>query len=807
MIGKSPRRKEDLRFITGRGLYVEDIQLPDMLHVAFVRSPHAHARIAAIRSDQALKIPGVVTVITPDEMPELRGAVPDLHEAGTLHNPYCDLNIVPSQIMFPAVVKYVGEHFAAVIAKSAYAAADGVEAVEVDYELLPVVHYWERAMRETSPRVHDDHGNVIAHLMHNIGRVDEAFSNADIVFEQRLRTPSLKSMALECRGSAATWDESAQQLIVWSTSQQYYLIQENLSNVLGIPREKIRVVARDIGGGFGLKGMPYPEDIIVPIMAYKLKKPLRWVETRLEHMLSAYHSGEQVHDVRVAARKDGTLIALDVKIFKDVGAYNHFEMVAPTNTVNHLHIHYKIPNFRVEGWSITTNHAPVTPYRGAGRIEATFTMDRVLDILARKASLDPLEVRKRNIISKADMPYKSGLIYRDGVPVVYDDTDLELLLNTAIAKSDYHAWRGRQAQLRQQGRSIGIGISSYVEGGGVGPCEGATVQVDDHGRVKIAVGVNSQGQGHETTLAQICAEHLGASFEDVYVVGGDTSVIPIGFGTAASRVLVNTGNAVYLSARAVREKVQALAKIVLDCDEVEIRDSHAFCKNSNRSVSFAELAAKAQRHPAMAKLGGPGLAATEFFYPRTVTWSAGVHVAVLELDRVSGQIKLKSYTIVHDCGVPINPMIVEGQVIGGFAQGLGAAILEELIYDEECQVVSGSMMDYAVPRASDMPPISLHHLVFPTSSNPLGVRAVGESGPLSAPAAIASAIEDAINNGATISSIPIRTSDILKLVGSPGRSSSDLQPAADGHASASGLEQSATIPCGAEGQSERDNAL
>jgi carbon-monoxide dehydrogenase large subunit len=732
-------------------------------------------------------------------MPELRGAVPDLHEAGTLHNPYCDLNIVPSQIMFPTVVKYVGEHFAAVIATSAYAAADGLEAVEVDYELLPVVNDWERAMRETSPRVHDGHGNVIAHLAHSTGQLDEAFSNAEIVFEQRLRTQSLKSMAMECRGSAATWDESAQQLIVWSTSQQYYLIQENLSKVLGIPREKIRVIARDIGGGFGLKGVPYPEDIIVPIMAYKLKKPLRWVETRLEHMLSAYHCGEQVHDVRVAARKDGTLLALDVKIYKNVGTYNHFEMVTPTNTVNHLHTHYKIPNFRAEAWSITTNHAPVTPYRGAGRLEATFTMDRVLDILARKASLDPLEVRKRNLISKADMPYSSGLIYRDGVPVVYDDTDLELLLNTAIAKSDYQGWRERQAQLRQQGRSIGIGISSYVEAGGIGPCEGATVQVDDHGRVKVAVGVNSQGQGHETTMAQICAQHLGASFEDVYVVGGDTSVIPIGFGTAASRVLVNTGNAVFLSAKAVREKVQALAKIVLDCDEVEIRDSRAFCKNSNRSVSFAELAAKAQRHPAMAKLGGPGLIATEFFYPRTVTWSAGVHVAVLELDRNSGQIKLNSYTIVHDCGVPINPMIVEGQVIGGFAQGLGAAILEELVYDDEGQVASGSMMDYAVPRASDMPTISLHHLVFPTSSNPLGVRAVGESGPLSAPAAIASAIEDAINNGATISSIPIRTSDILKLVRSPGRSGSDLQPAADGRASASGLERSAAIPCDAEG--------
>jgi carbon-monoxide dehydrogenase large subunit len=394
-------------------------------------------------------------------------------------------------------------------------------------------------------------------------------------------------------------------------------------------------------------------------------------------------------------------------------------------------------------------------------------MDRLLDILARHTSLDPLEVRERNIVRKADMPYKSGLIYRDGVPVVYDDTDVELILNTAIEKSHYHSWRERQKKLRREGRSIGIGISSYVEGGGIGPCEGATVQIDDQGRVKVAVGVNSQGQGHETTLAQICADHLGASFADVYVVGGDTSVFPIGFGTAASRVLVNTGNAVYLSAKAVREKLRTLAEFVLECDEVEIHDSRAFCKDSNRSVSFSELSAKSQRHPAMATLGGPGLMATEFFYPRTVTWSAGAHIAVLELDRDTGQIRLESYTIVHDCGVPINPMIVDGQIIGGFAQGLGAAVLEQFVYDERGQVVTGSLMDYAVPRASDMPCVSLHHLVFPTSSNPLGVRAVGESGPLSVPACIAAAIEDAINNATVISSIPIRTGDILKWIQHP----------------------------------------
>jgi carbon-monoxide dehydrogenase large subunit len=493
---------------------------------------------------------------------------------------------------------------------------------------------------------------------------------------------------------------------------------------------------------------------------------VRWSETRTEHMTASHHSGEQVHDVRVAAKKDGTILAIDVKIYKDVGAYCHFEMVCQTNTVNHMPTHYRIPNIRAEGWSITTNKAPVTPYRGAGRLEATFTMDRILDLVARRTKLDPLDVRRRNIIPGSAMPYKTGLIYRDSVPVEYDGGDYEQMLEKAIGKADYQEWRKRQQQLRNSPRAIGIGISSYVEGGGIGPCEGATIRIDDNGRVTIFVGVNSQGQSHETTFAQICAKHLGARFEDIDVVGGNTRALSSGFGTSASRELVNPGYAVFRADVADLKKLLVLAGALLKCDpdQVEIKDSVAAVKGApDRSMTFAELALMSQRHKAMAPHGGPGLIATEYFYPRTVTWSAGVHVAVVELDRETGKVDILKYVIAHDSGVPINPAVVEGQIVGGVAQGLGTGLNEEIVY-KDGQLLSGSFMDYAVMRADEMPEIEIEHFEFPTKENPLGVRAVGESGPISPPAALAAAIEDAIGGEAIVTHTPVNVGYIVGLL-------------------------------------------
>ncbi len=767
MIGKSVRRKEDERFLTGRGQYVEDVRLPGMLHLAFVRSPYAHARVVGVRRDRALAVPGVVAVVAEGDRPELSEPIPELMEPGSLQNPYCDLNTVPPQRPLPREVTYRGEQVAAVVAESPYLAADGAEAVEIEYEALPVVATWQTAMTPGAPRVHAGFDNAIAHLRHELGDVEAAFRTADLVVEARLETQSLKSMAMECRGVAAQWEATTGTLTIWSTGQVYYLLRDTVARLLRLPYERVRVIARDVGGGFGPKAPLYPEDVIVPVLAYHMNRPLRWTETRTEHLLASSHSGVQVHDVRVAARADGAIQALDVKIYKDVGAYHHFEMVVPTNTVNHLPGQYRIPNLRAEGWCIVTNKAPVSPYRGAGRPEAIFTMDRVLDLVARETGLDPLDVRLRNIIPGEAMPYRTGLVYRDNVPILYDGGDYPRMLRAATERADYRGWRRRQSDLRQEGRAIGVGISSYLEAGGIGPCEGATVKLEDTGRVSVLVGVNSQGQGHETTFAQVCAHYLGARFDDVHVSGGDTALMPVGYGTGASRVAVNTGNAVLKAAGEVRRKVAKLAARVLECDErdVEVNDSRAFVIGApDRSVTFANLADTARRHRLMAELGGPGLLATEYFYPRTVTWSSGVHVAVVEIDVETGGIQILKYVVVHDSGVPLNPMIVDGQVRGGFAQGLGAALTEEVVYDDDGQLLSGTLMDYTVLRAADIPELDVEHFVFPTEENPLGVRAVGESGPISPPAALAAAVEDALGGGVRVTRTPLTTRHLFELI-------------------------------------------
>lgn len=763
MIGATARRKEDRRLVTGRGQYVDDIKLNDLLYVTFVRSPYAHARIKQIDAEAALAIPGIIAVLTRDNCPFMTQEMPSVQEAGTLNNPYCDLSWVAPHALFPDIVRYVGEQFAAIISEDPYIGADALELIDVDYEMLPVVACWETAQDDSGPRVHSEHSNRIAHLSHAYGDFDAAASQAEIVFSERLEMQSVKSMATECRGSTAQWDPLLSRLNVWTTSQQYYLVRDSIAGISGLPTDRIRMIARDIGGGFGLKGVPSPEDIIVPLMAYHLKRNLRWTETRSEHMIASHHSGVQVHDVTVAANKNGELLGIDIRIFKEVGAYNHFEMVTTTNTVNHLTTHYKLPNLKADAVSIATNKTPVTPYRGAGRIEAVFTMDRILDGIARETGLDPLEVRRRNIISLFEMPYSGGLIYRDGVPVTYDNMDFPTMLETACEKAGYADWRERQAALRSEGRHIGLGISSYVEAGGVGPCEGARVTINSGGTVSVYAGVNSQGQSHETTFAQICAEHIGAEFDSVSVFGGDTAAFRIGFGTAASRVLVNTGNAIYEACNALKVKVSTLASVILGCDpeDIELCANQARVRGAaNRAISFARLSRVAERHPIMKDLGGPELTAEAFFYPRTVTWSSGVHVAVVELNPQTGDVKILKYVIVHDCGVPINPAVVEGQIQGGFAQGLGIALMEDLLYDDEAQVISGSLMDYAVPKAHHMPELELHHFEFPTVENPLGVRAVGESGPLSVPAALASAIDDASAGALRMTQLPITPSRI-----------------------------------------------
>ncbi|SCK14267.1 carbon-monoxide dehydrogenase large subunit [Variovorax sp. HW608] len=764
MIGETVRRKEDARFLTGQGRYVEDIQFPDLLYLGFVRSPHGHANVRGIDASAALAVPGVVGVYWGNSLPGFEATLPGLFGTASAGPSYVDKVEMPPHPVFPTHITYVGEQVAVVVAESPYAAADGVDAVQVEYEVLAALTDWNRAMEPDAPPIHAGYSNRVAHLKHSIGEVDAELANADMILERRFDTASLKAVAIEGRGIAARWDENSGSMEVWSTTQMHYSTRDKLAQVLGITPDQVRVIARDIGGGFGLKGAFYPEDIVAPVLARHLKRPVRWTETRLEHMLTSNHSGRQTHDIKVAFDRDGRIRAMDLVIYKEVGSYCHFEMMLATNTVNHLPTHYKIPALRVEGWGILTNTPSASPYRGAGRVEAVFTMDRVLDAIARETGLDPVEVRRRNIVRREDMPYRSGLIYRDGVPVCYDNLDFERLLEAALEKGDYAGWRRRQADAKAQGRRIGIGIGSYVEAGGIGPCEGATITIHGNGRIAVKIGVNSQGQSHETTQAQICAQALDADYDQIDVLGGDTKVQRIGFGTGASRVAINTGNAVHMASLALRAKVVTMAAKLLKCEESEIEISRGRIgvRGGRPDVmGLGELAMACMRHPYMAALGGAGLEATEFFYPATVVWSSGVNLAVVELDADTGRVEVLKYVFVHDSGEPLHPQVVEGQLSGGFAQGFGMAMGEGVVYAADGQLLSASLLDYYVPRATDVPDVDYVHFSFPTPDNPLGVKSVGESGPNAPPAALAAAIEDALGGAIEISSLPVRWSDIL----------------------------------------------
>lgn len=745
VIGKSVRRKEDERLITGRGRYVDDITLPDLQHLVLVRSPHARARILTVDASVARSMHGV-SVFLSEDLPELERPLPTFMEPAS--NPYCDLNAPPPQLALArGEVRHVGEAVVAVVADDRYRAADAADLIRVEYGPAPAVIDAEKAMQESSARVHDGPSNIVGHIRWSIGDIERAFSEADVVIEERLSYARVTSMPLETRAVCAQFDPIRGAMTVWTGHQAPYLVRDTLAQFLKLPAEDIRVICPDTGGGFGPKLAVYPEDVLVPVLAYRTGKPVKWVQTRTEFMASSQHARDQVHDVRVAARRDGTILGLDVRIIKDVGAYHCWALIEPTNTVNHLPSHYKIPNIRAEGFCVVTNKVPSSPYRGAGRPEAVFVMERLVDLLAARLGLDPAEVRFKNLVQPHEMPYRSGLTYRDGVPIAYDGGDYPMELSKALELADYYGWRKRQAELRAQGRYVGLGIATYLEAGGIGwPCEGATVKVDEGGHVDVLIGISSSGQGHETVFAQVCAEYLGARFDDVRVRGGDTSLMPYGFGTGASRVAVNTGNAVKMAAEAVKLKACRVAARLLECDEKDVRieEGRIFVAGAPmRTLPFGAVAKAALREKSLSALGGPGLWDTKFYYPPTVTWSSGVHVAIVEVDAETGKVTVLKYVMVHDCGRQLNPVIVDGQMLGGFAQGLGVALGEHVVYDQEGQLLTGSLMDYPIPRADDIPETATEHLHFPTDHNPLGIRGAGEGPTGPPPAAIANAVSDA----------------------------------------------------------------
>src|SRR5438093_7341741 len=718
--GAAVLRREDPRFLRGEGRFVDDVTLPGLLQAAFLRSPHAHARIVAIRTERAKKMPGVVAVFTHADLARwmkplpLFGAPPPGLAAAVKF----DIRQAPQYALATQRVRHVGEIVAMVVADDRGRAEDAVEAIEVQWAPLPPAVDMLTAGEAGAPLVHPDWGtNVAVGFSHAIGDAGRALAGADVVLEETFRIQRYVGMPLEGRGVVAAWDRRDGTLTTWNSTQVSHFVQQGLVTALELPPHRIRVIAPDLGGGFGTKASGYPEDALIPIAAIVLKRPVKWTEDRREHMLGSAHARHQTHAIALAAARDGTILGLRDRIWLDLGAYNVWGIVLPYNTVAHLIGPHRIRDMKVEVTAVVTNKTPNAPYRGAGRPETVFAMDRAVDCLARTLRLDPADVRRKNYIRPEELPFDFGMPYRDGNPLVYDTGDFPAALESALEAAGYKEFRAEQARLRARGIHRGIGISGYVEGTAIGPFEGATVKLDLAWRVVVATGAVNSGQGHETSFAQVAADALGVPLDWVTVGGGDTAAVPFGVGTFASRSAVTAGSSIADACREVRAKLVRAASVLLEAgaDDIEIDDGRVFVRGSpGLAVDLARVVQASIPTFARPGVASPDFEASAYHHVPTVTYASAVHVAQVEVDIGTGGTKLLRYVVAHDCGRVINPMIVEGQVHGGVAQGVGGALFEEMVYDDSGQLLTGSLMDYAVPKADDLPPIETIHLEFPS---------------------------------------------------------------------------------------------
>jgi len=775
-VGAAVRRREDPRLLRGDGRYVDDVKLPGLLHAAFLRSPHAHARIVGLRTAAARAMPGVVAVFTHADLARWLKPLPvfGAPPPGLAAAVRFELRQAPQYALCRDRVRYVGEIVAMVVATSRAQAEDALERIEVDWEPLPAVVDMQAAAAPDSPLVHPEWGtNVAVGFRHAVGDVEGAFARADVVVRETFRVQRYVGMPIETRGVVAVWDRRDGTLTTWNATQVPHFVQQALAATLELPPHRVRVIAPDVGGGFGTKASGYAEDQLVPLAARLLERPVKWIEDRREHMMAAAHARHQVHDIAVAATRDGVLLGVRDRIWLDLGAYNVWGIVLPYNTVAHLLGPHRVRALEVEVQAVVTNKTPNAPYRGAGRPETVFAMDRIVDRLARRLGLDPADVRRRNYLRGDELPWDLGLPYRDGNPLVYDSGDFRAALDAALAAADYEGFRREQPAWRARGLWRGIGISGYVEGTGIGPYEGATVRLDGTGRVLVATAAASSGQGHETAFAQIAADALGVPLDWVTVVGGDTAAVPFGIGTFASRSAVTAGNAVADACRAVRAKLLRAAAALLEAapEDLEIEDGRVFVRGAPGSaVELARVVQAALPTFARPGVAPPDFEATAYHHVPTVTFASAVHVAQVEVDPGTGLVRLLRYVVAHDCGKVINPLIVEGQIHGGVAQGVGGALYEEMAYDAQGQLLTGSLMDYLVPTAMEVPRIETVHLEFPSPRNPLGVKGLGEGGAISPPAAIANAIEDALAPlGVVIRETPVSPARLLALIEAAGR--------------------------------------
>ncbi len=738
-IGDRLLRKEDPRLVQGRGRYVGDIALPGMLHAAIVRSPHAHARIVGIDASRALEAPGVAGVVTFTDLGEAAArpfAIVPPHAALRGKN-FC--------VLAGDRARFVGEAVAVVLAESRYAAEDARALIDVSWEPLASV---QDPTAPSGARVHDDiPDNLAGRVTLSRGDVTAALAAAPRRARLSLSIGRAGGQPMETRGLVAEYNAMAGLLTVWASTQAPHQVRQFICELLDLPTHRVRVIAPDVGGGFGAKLIVYPEDVLIPLLAMRFARPVRWLEDRLEHMLTATQERTQTHTVEVGFDDEGRVLALRDAFVHDTGAYTPRGLVVPLLTASTLSGPYRIPNIEVSFASVYTHRVPVTPYRGAGQPQAVFVLERVMDLIARETGRDRAAVRFANFVQPADMPYDVGLPnYRGFGNVIYDSGDYPAVLRRALEMSGWDRLTKECLRARQEGRLLGVGLACYVELTGVGPFEGATIRADSAGRITVFTGVPSQGQGLETTLAQVAADELGVTPDDVSVIGGDTLGIPQGIGTFASRAAVVGGNAVALAARELRAKCVRLAAQALGIAEEEVQQHgkvFAHRGDPERSVSLGRLASAAAVAPAASGVP-PGLEATHYFQPPDIAYSSGAHVALAEVDPDTLQVRLRGYWISHDSGRLINPTLVEGQLHGAVVLGLGSALFEQIRYDAAGQPLCASYMDYALPRSDDIPPLEIDHLETPSPLNPLGLKGVGESGTLPVPAVVASAVEDAL---------------------------------------------------------------
>jgi carbon-monoxide dehydrogenase large subunit len=751
-VGTSVKRKEDNRLLRGSGRFVGDIQRPGMLYAAILRSPFPHGKLKRIDTEQAKKMPGVVSVITFADMTNVKPIPMRLA-------PRDDLIRALQKPLASDRVRYVGEPLAVVIADSRYQAEDALEVMDFEIDELEAVVDARQAIKKGAPILHPAvPDNIAGHFVEKTGDVERALAGADVVFEEEFYIQRHSGVPLETRGLVAEYDEGQPLLTIWGPTKVVHFNQAVLAGLLDMPPSQIRMIELENGGGYGIRGEFYPEDFLIPFIARKLRRPICWIEDRNEHLKSANHSREQWHRVRVGANKDGRIVAFDDVLLNVMGGYIRTHgATAPTMTAAYLPGPYKWDNYRCDANCVLVNKTPAGTYRGPGRFGAAFVRERVMDMVAHKLGLDPAEVRLKNFIPTELMPYNTGTT-AFGKPTIYDSADFHKQFHLALEKFDYYELQKQCEIERRAGRAMGIGFGCFVEKSGLGPWEYARVEIDPSGEVVVYTGAADLGQGIETVLSQVVADALPIDIERVRVVHGDTAQIPFGGGSYASRGTVLGCNSAVVAVGEVRKKLLQLAAVALQADEkdLSIEKNCVVKKGVGASVPFVHLAKLAAPNTALPLGIKPGISGEGFFRAEHMTYPYGVHMALVEVDQETGFLKIHKYQIAYDIGRAINPMLVEGQLVGGMAQGLGGALLEEFAYDSEGQLLTGSFMDYLLPSSMEVPPVEIILTEdAPSPRNPLGVKGVGEGGTVGVGAALANAVCNALGGNVEIKRLPL----------------------------------------------------